>query len=111
MKALFPIWDEDTAQLSQIFVDDGFKALFVCMDKNNSISKYTGELFSNEFLKEIPDDIDPCGENGEFHTFVFNGPILPKPISYKKGDIVDKKYPAPGGDGDIEFRFCDLIPG
>lgn len=91
MKALFPIWDEDTAQLSQIFVDDGFKALFVCMDKNNSISKYTGELFSNEFLKEIPDDIDPCGENGEFHTFVFNGPILPKPISYKKGDIVDKK--------------------
>ena len=111
MKALFPIWKVDTTQLARSFVADGFKAIFACVDKNKSISKYTGDLYSKEFLDEIPNDIDPCGENGEFHTFVYDGPIFHTPISFQKGEIVEKKYPSPEGDGGMIFRFCDLVPG
>lgn len=110
MKALFPLWREDTTQLAHAFIDQGFKAIFVCMDRSNSISKYAGELFSNKFLEEIPGDIDPCGENGEFHTFVFDGPVFSKRIIYQKGEFVEKIYPSPTGNGEVEFRFCDLIP-
>lgn len=109
MKALFPIWKEDTTQLAQTFIADGFKAIFACVNKNIPISAYTGEVISNQFLEDIPEDVDPCGENGEFHTFVFDGPIFPKPVPYKKGEIVDKKYPSPEGDGEMVFRFCDLM--
>lgn len=109
MKSLFPIWGEDTTQIAQQFVADGFKAIFVCVDKNRSISKFTGNFYSTDFLNEIPEEIDPCGENGEFHTFVFDGPIFSEPISYQKGEVIDKEYPSPGGDGKMVFRFCDLI--
>lgn len=109
MKSLFPIWKEDTGKLARSFVNDGFKAIFVCVDKNKPISNYAGELYSTEFLEEIPDDIDPCGENGEFHTFVYDGPIFSTPISCHKGEIVDKKYPSPEGEEEMIFRFCDLI--
>lgn len=110
MNSLFPIWGENTAQLAQSFVNDGFKAILVCVDKSRSVFDYTGELYSKEFLEKIPEDIDACGENGEFHTFVVEGPIFPKPISYQKGEIVDKSYPSPKGEGEMVFRFCDLIP-
>lgn len=111
MKSLFPLWGEETIKLAQTFIEDEFKAIFVCVDKSKSISKHAGELFSREFLNEITDDIDPCGENGEFHTFVYDGPVFSEPISYHKGEIVDKEYPSPEGEGKIVFRFCDLIPG
>ena len=108
MKSLFPIWGDDTTQVAKQFIEDGFKAIFVCVDKSKEIHKYAGELYSKEFLEVIPDHIDPCGENGEFHTFVFDGPIFSEPISFQKGEIVDKKYPSPDGDGEMVFRFCDL---
>lgn len=109
MKSIFPIWREDTTQLAKTFIDNGFKAIFVCVDKEKSISKFAGELFSKQFLNEISDDIDPCGENGEFHTFVFEGPIFSEPIICQKGDTVDKTYPSPEGEGEMIFRFCDLV--
>lgn len=110
IEPLFPIWGEDTSKLARSFIDDGFKTRFVCIDKNVAISGHIGELFSQEFLKELPGDIDPCGENGEFHTFVFDGPIFKNSISIQKGEIVDKNYPDPDGEGEKTFRFCDLIP-
>lgn len=110
MKPLFPIWQENTHHLAQSFIADGFKAIFACVSKNKSVYDYAGELYSKEFLNEITEDIDPCGENGEFHTFVFDGPIFSEPISYQKGKIVDKEYPSPEGEGKVIFRFCDLIP-
>lgn len=109
MKSLFPIWDEDTNLLAESFIENGFKAIFVCVDKSKSVSDYAGKLYSRNFLDEIPDDIDPCGENGEFHTFVFDGPIFSEPISYQTGEIVDKAYPSPEGNGEMVFQFCDLI--
>lgn len=109
MKSLFPIWEENTGQLAESFIDDGFKAIFVCVDKSKPVSDYAGELYSKEFLENIPTDIDPCGENGEFHTFVFDGPVFSESITYQKGEIVDKKYPSPDGEGEMVFRFFDLI--
>lgn len=109
MKSLFPIWGEDTLQLARQFMNDGFKAIFVCIDKGRSISKFTGSLFSNQFLEQISGDIDPCGENGEFHTFVYDGPVFSTPIDVRKEEIVDKKYPSPDGEGEMIFRFCDLV--
>lgn len=106
---LFPIWGEDTSQLAKSFIGDGFKAVFVCVDKGKPVSDFAGELYSKEFLENIPSDIDPCGENGEFHTFVFEGPIFTEPINYQKGEIVDKEYPSPEGEGKMVFRFCDLV--
>ena len=109
IKPLFPIWGEDTTQLAYSFIEDGFKAIFVCVDKKKTVSDYTGEIYSKVFLDKILAEIDPCGENGEFHTFVFDGPIFSKPISYQKGEIVDKEYPSPEGEGKMIFRFCDLV--
>lgn len=109
MKPLFPIWGENTNKLAHSFVDDGFKAIFACVDKNKAVSDYTGEIYSKEFLDKISTKIDPCGENGEFHTFVFDGPIFSEPIPYQKGEIIDKVYPSPGGEGKMVFRFCDLV--
>ena len=109
IKPLFPIWKEDTIQLGQSFVDDGFKAVFVCVDSSKSVADYIGELYSKKFLNERNDDIDPCGENGEFHTFVFDGPIFSEPVPYQKGEIVDKEYLSPEGEGKMVFLFCDLV--
>lgn len=109
MKPLFPIWKEDTTELAQSFIKDGFKAVFACVDNSKSVSDYTGELYSKKFLDELKDNIDPCGENGEFHTFVYDGPIFREPVAYQKGEIVNKEYPSPEGEGDMVFRFCDLV--
>ena len=108
MKPLFPIWGEDTLQLARQFVDDGFKAIFVCVYEDRSISNFIGTLFSNQFLEQIPGDVDPCGENGEFHTFVYDGPVFSNPINVRKEAIVEKKYPSPDGEGEMNFTFCDL---
>ncbi|MDR9364041.1 MAG: diphthine--ammonia ligase [Balneolaceae bacterium] len=111
MNALFPIWGEDTDKLAHSFIDDGFKAIFACVDKNKAVSDYVGETFSKEFLDEMTAEIDPCGENGEFHTFVFDGPIFSESIPHQKGKIEDKEYPSPKGEGKMVFRFCDLVLG
>jgi len=110
IEPLFPIWAEDTNKLAHSFIGDGFKAVFVSVDNHKAVSGYAGDIYSNEFLQEIPADIDPCGENGEFHTFVFDGPIFSESIPYQKGTIVDKEYPSPKGEGKMVFRFCDLVP-
>lgn len=110
MKSLFPIWGENTNNLAHSFIDDGFKAIFVCVDKSKSILEYAGKFFSEDFLDDITTNVDPCGENGEFHTFVFDGPIFSEPIPFQKREIVDKEYPSPKGEGKMVFRFCDLVP-
>lgn len=109
MESLFPIWNENTLTLAHSFIDDGFKAIFTCVDKNKSVSEYAGELYSKKFLDNLSTDIDPCGENGEFHTFVYDGPIFSMPVTYQKGEIANKEYPSPDGDGKMVFRFCDLL--
>jgi uncharacterized protein (TIGR00290 family) len=101
MKALFPIWKRDTAELAYKFIDLGFKAVITCVDSHVLDRTFVGRFFDRQLLSEFPSTIDPCGENGEFHSFVFDGPIFQKRVSYIKGEVVLR---------DDRFWYCDLIP-
>jgi uncharacterized protein (TIGR00290 family) len=95
---LFPIWGRDTTELAHEFIAAGFKAFIVCLDPRVLDASFAGRRFDERFLAELPPSVDPCGENGEFHTFVHSGPIFTKPIACETGEIVER-------DG---FVFCDL---
>ena len=101
MKGIFPLWKKNTQELACQFIELGFKAVIICIDSQNLDKKFVGRYFGRQFLSDLPANVDPCGENGEFHSFVFDGPIFKKSISFKIGDIVLRKK---------RFYFCDLIP-
>jgi uncharacterized protein (TIGR00290 family) len=94
LEAIFPIWKRDSRKLADRFIDLGFKAIITCVDSNVLGEKFSGRLFDRQFLSDLPAGADPCGENGEFHSFVFDGPIFRKPIPYKLGETVirEKRY-------------------
>lgn len=100
MTALFPIWKRDTRELVAEFQAEGFRAVTVCVDGKVLDRSFAGRELDERFFHKLPPCVDPCGENGEFHTFVFDGPIFREPVSCKTGEIVER-------DG---FFFCDLIP-
>jgi diphthamide synthase (EF-2-diphthine--ammonia ligase) len=101
MKGLFPLWKKDTTKLADTFIDLGFKTIITCVDTNVLGKIFTGRGFNKEFLTELPANIDPCGENGEFHSFVYDGPIFKKRIAYDIGEVVLREN---------RFCYCDLIP-
>ena len=100
MSALFPIWQRDTRELAVTFLELGFLAIVVCVDSKKLDASFAGRLFDTAFLSELPATVDPCGENGEFHTFVFDGPLFHQPVPITAGEVVTR-------DG---FVFCDLMP-
>jgi uncharacterized protein (TIGR00290 family) len=100
MKANFPLWKRDTKSLANFFIDSGFKAIVCCVDPKVLSEQYCGLDFDRNFLSKLPPGIDPCGENGEFHTFVYDGPIFREEIKIKLGEIVLR-------DG---FYFADIMP-
>ena len=99
LECLFPIWKQPTAVLAQSFIRDGFKAVAVCIKPAVLDSSFAGRAFDAAFVADLPEGVDPCGENGEFHTFVWAGPILPRPVPVMRGEVVER-----GG-----FVFCDLL--
>jgi uncharacterized protein (TIGR00290 family) len=101
MKAVFPIWKRNTTELARTFVDLGFKAVVTCVDSKLLGKAFVGRVFDERFLSELPPGVDPCGENGEFHSFVYGGPVFRENLSLKLGDIVLR---------DNRFYYCDLIP-
>jgi len=102
MDAIFPLWERDTTQLAHEFVDAGFKAITTCVDTKVLDGKFVGRTFDEQFLAELPAEVDPCGENGEFHSFVYDGPIFREQLVCTKGEAVLR---------DNRFYFCDVIPG
>jgi len=102
MQCIFPIWKRDTAKLALEFIDSGFKAITVCVDSNVLGEEFAGREFNKQFLNDLPSGVDPCGENGEFHTFVHDGQIFKKPIDHRLGEIVLR---------DERFYYCDILPG
>lgn len=116
LTAAFPIWKRNTVELIHEFIDLGFKTILVCIKADLLPKEFAGRIIDREFLKDLPKNVDACGENGEFHTFVFDGPIFSKPISFTKGEIVYKEYVAPKTDENLTtsssfgFYFQDLIP-
>jgi uncharacterized protein (TIGR00290 family) len=100
MTALFPIWKRDTRELIRSFHANKFRAVAVCIDSKVLAPSFAGRELDDSFFRDLPPHADPCGENGEFHTFVFDGPIFPSPIPIRTGEIVNR-------DG---FVFCDILP-
>lgn len=90
MEAIYPVWGLDTKQLARDFVDDGFKAILACVDPKQIDASFTGRDYDHTLLDDLPDTADPCGENGEFHTFVHNGPIFNTPVPVTKGELVER---------------------
>jgi uncharacterized protein (TIGR00290 family) len=110
IECIFPIWQYNTTELLNEFVDAGFKSIIVCVNENYLDKSFCGRIIDRDFIKDLPPNIDPCGENGEYHSFCFAGPIFQHEIPFKKGEIVYRSYPAPGG-GELGFHFCELING
>jgi uncharacterized protein (TIGR00290 family) len=100
MEAVFPIWKRDTRELARELIRLGFRAIAVCIDPRVLDSSFAGRELEESFFSDLPPGVDPCGENGEFHTFVFDGPIFRAPIHFRAGETVLR-------DG---FYFCDLLP-
>jgi uncharacterized protein (TIGR00290 family) len=99
-RGLFPLWGRDTGELAREFVAAGFDAIIVCLDPRALDPSFAGRSYNERLLAELPASVDPCGENGEFHTFVHAGPIFAAPIACETGEVVER-------DG---FVFCDLLP-
>lgn len=88
IRPLFPLWKLNTKVLAKEMIDEGLRAVIACLDPKQTPEKFAGKEFDNKFLHELPQSIDPCGENGEFHTFVFDGPMFRKPVEINIGDSV-----------------------
>jgi uncharacterized protein (TIGR00290 family) len=101
MRGLFPIWKRDTRALARAFIAAGFRTAISCVDSKALDGKFVGREFDEQFLRELPANVDPCGENGEFHSFVYEGPIFQKRIALRKGEIAFRED---------RFYYCDLIP-
>lgn len=101
MKGLFPIWKRETAEFVQTFIDLGFKAYLSCVDAQKLGKAFAGRAIDEQLVRDLPHGVDPCGENGEFHSFVYDGPIFGRAVDVKVGEIVAR---------DTRF-FADLVPG
>jgi len=99
MRGLFPLWLRDTRELAADCVRQGYKAVLACVDSRALPAAFAGREFDAALLGDLPPGIDPCGENGEFHTFVYAGPILHAPVPYRRGAIVVRED---------RFVYCDL---
>jgi uncharacterized protein (TIGR00290 family) len=107
IECIFPIWQYNTAELLNEFVDAGFKSIIVCVNERYLDKSFCGRIIDRDFINDLPPNVDPCGENGEYHSFCFAGPLFQYEIPFEKGEIVYRSYPAPGG-GDLGFHFCEL---
>lgn len=100
MKAIFPIWKRDTKELALEFIANGFRTVIACIDSKILDKKFCGRDFDINFLSELPVETDHCGENGEFHSFVYDGPIFKNRVKYKKGEVVLRNE---------RYYYCDLL--
>jgi uncharacterized protein (TIGR00290 family) len=100
MKGVFPLWQRDTTDLAREFIDLGYKAIVTCVNPELLDGSFAGRIIDHSFLQSLPSNVDPCGENGEYHSFVFDGPIFREAVRFSSGVCVLR-------DG---FWFCDLVP-
>ena len=101
VNGIFPLWLRKTDKLARKFVDDGFKAVVTCVDTDQLDGSFAGREIDHRFLDDLPEAVDPCGENGEYHSFVYDGPIFNLPVWFERGEKVLR---------DGRFLYCDLLP-
>lgn len=110
LKCVFPLWKRDTKQLMTEFLNLGFKAIVVCADAKYFNEDFVGTILNQDVIDTLPIGIDPCGENGEFHTFCFEGPLFKTAIPFEIGEKTYREYPAPNAKTKVSgFWYCDLI--
>jgi uncharacterized protein (TIGR00290 family) len=100
MRGLFPVWKRDTSRFIKEFIELGFRAVVTCVDSKVLDQSFAGRTIDQIFLSSLPAQVDPCGENGEFHSFVFDGPIFTAPVKFSVGQTVLRE----------SFWFRDLLP-
>jgi uncharacterized protein (TIGR00290 family) len=100
LKGVFPLWNRKTTELARTFLKLGFKAVITVVDSNVLGKEFAGRDYDEKFLSDLPANVDPCGENGEFHSFVYDGPMFSKKVLFKKGEVVLR---------DNRFYHCDLL--
>lgn len=135
LTGVFPLWKKDTKALLQEFLSLGFKAITVCVNAKLLDESFVGRVIDEQFIKDLPEGVDVCGENGEFHTFVFDGPIFKQPVNFSIGEKILRTYTANTDDSedncsnfskeknedcykakveekswDTGFWYCDLLP-
>lgn len=107
ISAVFPIWKMPTENVIGELIDLGFKAVVTCIDNSVLDKSFVGRIVDKDFINDLPTNVDVCGENGEFHTFVFDGPIFSKPIKFEIGEKVYKEYE--DNNKTYGFWYCDLV--
>ena len=122
-QAIFPLWKISTQDLIQEFISLGFKTIVVCVNERYLDKSFVGRIIDQDFINDLPENVDVCGENGEFHTFTFDGPVFSEPVKFEIGEIVYRKYEKPKTETtpntacdtnsdevfDYGFWYCDLI--
>ena len=118
IKARFPLWHGNSTALVQAFIAAGFKAVVVAVNGSKLDASFCGRLIDQSFLNDLPAGVDPCGEKGEYHSFVYDGPVFSHPVTFDFGTQVTRYYPAPQQGNDcfthaspatIPFHFIDLV--
>jgi diphthamide synthase (EF-2-diphthine--ammonia ligase) len=99
LRGIYPVWQRNTTEFIQEFIELGFKAVLTCVDSKALDQSFAGRIIDHAFLASLPANVDPCGENGEFHTFVYDGPNFAQPVEFSVGETISR-------DG---FWFCDLV--
>lgn len=129
LEAVFPLWQRPNADLLREYLDLGFRAVVVCVNEKYLDHSFCGRELNAEFLRDLPPGVDSCGENGEYHSFVFDAPYFSSPIPFRRGEIVRRTYAAPASSAavcppapddaevapapspfDTGFWYCDLLP-
>jgi uncharacterized protein (TIGR00290 family) len=95
LRAIFPLWQQPTDRLVRNVIDLGFKAITTCVNARHLGQEFVGQVVDDAFVRALPPGVDPCGENGEFHTFTYDGPIFAHPIAVRTGEIVYRTYERP----------------
>jgi uncharacterized protein (TIGR00290 family) len=120
LEAVFPLWQRPVQELLREYLALGFRAVVVCVNEQYLDRSFCGRLLDEEFLRDLPPGVDPCGENGEYHSFMFDAPYFSQPIAFERGEIVRRTYQVPAGSNgsnnthpnpfDTGFWYCDLLP-
>lgn len=109
LEGIFPLWKKDTTAILREFISLGYKTVVVCAKEG--LEDFCGRVIDDSFIADLPPGIDPCGENGEFHTFVYDGPIFKNPVNFTLGEKVFKNFPSPAADSGkpVGYWYIDLI--
>jgi uncharacterized protein (TIGR00290 family) len=101
MQCAFPLWGRDSASLARDFIAEGYRAVVCCVDSRRLPASFCGREFDAALLRDLPPEVDPCGENGEFHTFVYDGPGFSRRVQFAAGEVVSRHG----------FWYCNLTDG